>query len=251
MLITYTAILKTKKEIAPRVFHLQFSYPTDVNWSYQSGQYMIFHLPSLENEHPVCRLYSIASAPSQKNSLDFIIEIVPGGIGSSYIENMNEGDSITMQGPAGIFTLKTSDRDIVMLATGTGIAPMYSMIQEISNSKNQNPNIYLFWGLKYGKDIYLKQELDKLADENPNFQYSICLSREEKNIDDARCLKGRVTKGLENLTTDDLRPTTDFDYYLCGSPHVVESLRSDLEAKCVPKNQVYFEKFSLSNINGC
>src|SRR3990167_11416038 len=103
MLTTYTAILKTKKEIAPEVFYLQFSYPTDINWSFQAGQYMIFHLPTMESRHPVRRLYSIASAPSQKDTLDFIIEMVPGGIGSSYIENMSEGDSITMQGPAGIF----------------------------------------------------------------------------------------------------------------------------------------------------
>lgn len=244
MLITYTAILKTKKEVAPQVFYLQFSYPTDLNWSFQAGQYMIFHLPTMESGHPTRRLYSIASAPSQKDTLDFIIEMVPGGVGSMYIEKMNEGDTINLQGPAGIFTYKPSDREIIMLATGTGIAPMYSIIQEISNSKIQNPNINLFWGLKYGKDIYLKQELDKLADENPNFQYSICLSREEKNIDDARCLKGRITNGLESTIENCKSKIDNFDYYLCGSPHVVESLRSDLEAKGVPKNQVYFEKFT-------
>jgi len=244
MLITCTAILKSKKEIAPNVLLLQFSYPNDEQWSFQAGQYMIFHLPIEEKGHPARRLYSIASPPSQKDSLDFIIEIVPGGLGSAFIQKMNEGDSLTMQGPAGIFILKPSERDIVMLATGTGIAPLYSMIQEISNSKIQNPNINLFWGLKYGNDIYLKQELDKLADDHPNFQYSICLSREEKKINDARCLKGRITNGLESTIENCKLKIENFDYYLCGSPHVIESLRTDLESKGVPKSQVYFEKFT-------
>ena len=245
MLTTYTAILKTKKEIAPEVFYLQFSYPTDINWSFQAGQYMIFHLPTMESRHPVRRLYSIASAPSQKDTLDFIIEMVPGGIGSSYIENMSEGDSITMQGPAGIFTLKTSERDIVMLATGTGIAPMYSMIADrvTYNAKRGTPHIYLFWGLKFKKDIYLKNELDALADANPHFNYSICLSR-EKESSDARCLVGRVTIGLQKLIEKNSDLKTNFDFYLCGGTHVVEALKEELLKYDIPKAQIFFEKFT-------
>lgn len=245
MLITYTAILKIKKEIAPQVFHLQFSYPTYVNWSFQAGQYMIFHLPTMESGHPNRRLYSIASAPSQKDTLDFIIELVPGGLGSTYIQKMAVGNAITMQGPAGIFTLKKSDRDIVMLATGTGIAPMCSMIHEILNPlhKPVEQTIHLFWGLKYKKDVYLKKELDTLMDTNPNFQYSICLSRETESPD-ARCLIGRVTNGLQQLFETNNTSGAHFDFYLCGSPHVVEALKTDLINKHIPKDQIYFEKFT-------
>jgi len=244
MLITYTAILKSKKEVAPQVFHLQFSYPTDLNWSFQAGQYMIFHLPTMESGHPVRRLYSIASAPSQKDTLDFIIEMVPGGIGSIYIENMCEGDSITMQGPAGIFTLKPSERDIVMLATGTGIAPMYSMTREILLAPHSlQREIHLFWGLKFKKDMYLKNELDVLADAHPHFNYSVCLSREKESID-AHCLVGRVTIGLQKLIEKNSDLKTNFDFYLCGSPHVVEALKEELLKYDVPKAQIYFEKFT-------
>jgi len=245
MLITYTAILKTKKEVAPQVFYVQFSYPTDPSWSFQAGQYMIFHLPVQEKGHHARRLYSIASAPSQKDTLDFIIEMVPGGIGSLYVENMGEGDSITMQGPAGIFTLKPSERDIVMLATGTGIVPMYSMIADrvTYNAKREVPHIYLFWGLKFKKDIYLKNELAILAAAYPHFHYSICLSREKESTA-THCLVGRVTIGLRKLIekTDNLK--TNFDFYLCGDPHVVEALKEELQKNDVPKEQIFFEKFT-------
>ncbi|PIZ63070.1 hypothetical protein COY16_02785 [Candidatus Roizmanbacteria bacterium CG_4_10_14_0_2_um_filter_39_13] len=245
MLITCSAILKSKKEIAPQVFLLQFRYPTDADWSFQAGQYMIFHLPVQEKGHPARRLYSIASAPSQKDTLDFIIEIVPGGLGSSFIQEMNEGDSITMQGPAGMFTFKNSERNIVMLATGTGIAPMYSMLKEILPPLHEQSQqkIHLFWGLKYKQDMYLKKELDDLADAHPNFDYSICLSRESTSPD-ARCLTGRVTHGLHKLFNEGADSKSHFDYYLCGSPHVIEALKEELQTNDVPKEQIFFEKFN-------
>ncbi|KKQ36607.1 MAG: hypothetical protein US54_C0062G0002 [Candidatus Roizmanbacteria bacterium GW2011_GWA2_37_7] len=274
MLITHTATILKKQQLADTVWLLSFSYPDDPAWTFHAGQYMIFHLPVTENGHPARRLYSIASTPSQKDALDFIIELVPGGLGSEYIAKIQEGDTVTMQGPAGVFIFKPSKRDAVMLATGTGIAPMYSMIADrvTYTVKRETPNIFLFWGLKYKKDIYLKKELDLLVQENPNFQYSICLSREE-HVDETHCMKGRITQGLEILTSIPIvahfanissqneltsvytrsilkckgykgqQLITEFDFYLCGSPHIVEALREDLTNKGVPKEQIYFEKF--------
>jgi len=245
MLITYTATVIKKEEIAPHIYLIQLNYPENEHWSFQAGQYMIFHLPSKENGHPARRLYSIASSPLQKNGLDFIIEIVPGGLGSTFIEKIHEGEKFTVQGPAGIFTRQESPRDMVLLATGTGIAPMYSMIQEmlLAGNDNPQPNIHLFWGLKHKADIYLKKELDTLADAYSHFQYSICLSR-EKDSPNTRCLLGRVTLGLQRLIESKKDSESQFDYYLCGSPHVVEALKEDLLKKQVPKNQIFFEKFS-------
>jgi len=206
---------------------------------------MIFHLPKEENGHPARRLYSIVSSPSNTDTLDFIIELIPGGLGSDHIQNMQVGDTMTMQGPAGMFTLKDTGRNIVLLATGTGIAPIYSMIvdRRTQNTEHEPLNIYLFWGMKYKKDIYLKSELDIFANENPHFQYVICLSREEENMDDARCLKGRVNNGLQLISEYNKWNMEDFDFYICGSPHVVESLRDELETQGVPKDHIFFEKF--------
>jgi len=247
MLITYEATLLEKIKLTEDVFLLKFSYPTDTDpeWNFKAGQYMIFHLQALENGHPARRLYSIASTPVQKKSLDFIIEIVPNGLGSEVVKKMQPGDKLTMQGPAGIFTVKSPERPIVFLATGTGIAPIYSMIKDCLNSKFEirNSKIFLYWGLKYKKDVYLKNELDNLAEKNPNFQYSICLSREE-SVKDTHCLKGRVTKGLMLLATNYQLLTTNFDFYICGGPHVVESLKEYLLAQGVDKKQIFSEKFA-------
>lgn len=235
MLITYPATLTSKTKLSKNVYLLSFTLPSDETWTYEAGQYMIFHIPSSDETRPVRRLYSIASSPTNKNSVDFVIEIVPGGIGSKYIEQLAVDNVVTLQGPAGLFTYKQSARNPIFLATGTGIAPMHSIITSLIAHKSDK-QLQLFWGMKYKEDLYLLDRFDALAKENDNFKYTLCLSREE-TINDARCMKGRVTDSLKNLTTD-------FDYYLCGGKEVVESLRSFLQERNIPKEQIHFEKFT-------
>lgn len=248
MILTYNSTLLHKKLIAPHIYHLTCTRPDNDEWNFTAGQYMIFHVPQGDG-HAVRRLYSIASPPSLKESIHFVIEIVPNGIGSLYVEALKEGEKITLQGPAGIFTHKDTTRPSIYLATGTGIAPMYSMIHDLLNDSRNTQPTALFWGLKSCEDIYLTQELTALAKQHAHFYFRSCFSR----IGDMSAVAedivaytelGRVTVGLEkhlarNATKPDL-----YDYYLCGSKHVVEALREYLEAAGVPKAQVFFEKFT-------
>ena len=249
MIITYQATLLHKELVAPHIYFLKFTYPADASWDFKSGQYMIFHVPQGDG-HPVRRLYSIASSSLQKDTLDFVIEMVPNGIGSAYIEAMKVGDIATLQGAAGLFTYKPSGRKPVFFATGTGIAPIYSMIYEMLNSpQTSNEAPILFWGMKTCQDLYLVPELTKLAKEHDIFYFRTCLSREEDAStirEDVKeyALLGRVTHGVEELTVKEKTTLNDYDYYLCGSKHVVESLREYLAEKGVPKDQVHFEKFT-------
>ena len=238
MLITYSATLTKKTTLNEDVYYLSCTLPSDKTWTYEAGQYMIFHVPTDDKMRPLRRLYSIASSPTNKNTVDFIIEMVPDGIGSKYIQELAVNDIVTLQGPAGVFTYKPSTRNPIFLATGTGIAPMYSIITDLIVQKS-NKQLQLFWGMKYKKDLYLIDELAALAKQSNTFTYSVCLSR-EKDVDDTSCILGRVTDGLTNLTSN----FSNFDYYLCGGKEMVESLRSFLLEHNVPKEQVYFEKFT-------
>ena len=248
MILTFQSKLIHKKLIAPHIYHLVCSLPETSEWTFTAGQYMIFHVPQKDG-HPVRRLYSIASPPSQKNSIDFIIEIVPNGIGSMYVEDLHEGDILTLQGPAGMFTHKTTTRSSVYLATGTGVAPMYSMIHTLLNDTTNTHPIYLFWGLKNCEDLYLDKELTTLAKHHPLFYFRACFSRLE-NISQVKetvasyTELGRVTLGLEKLLKDTNTKPDEYDYYLCGSKHVVEALREYLQIAGVAKDQVFFEKFT-------
>ncbi len=248
MILTYQSTVLQKTEIAPHIYLLSCTRPDNAEWDFKAGQYIIFHVPQSDG-HPVRRLYSIASPPSQKDSLNFVIEIVPDGIGSTYVESLKEGDSITLQGAAGVFTHKNSPRPSVYLATGTGVAPMYSMLHTMLNDPTNDQPAYLFWGLKTCEDLYLKEELTSLAKNHEKFYFRTCLSRMEdmKDVSEdivAYTELGRVTMGLEKLLATAGTKPEGYDFYLCGSKHVVEALREYLQAAGVPKEQIYFEKFT-------
>lgn len=248
MLITFSSKLLSKTQVSPEVYHLRFSRPEDPSWTYLAGQYMIFAIPQEGQPLPLKRLYSIASHPENKESLDFLIEVVPNGVGSNYICGLVEGSETSLQGPAGMFTLKESDRDVIFLATGTGVAPMISAANHLHVSgeatQKANQTFHLLWGLKYLKDLYLVSELKDLASTFPSFSYSICLSREESELSEEYLMKGRVTVGLDAYVTKKQKTLHDFDFYICGGTQVVEGLRTYLEEQGVPKDQVHFEKFS-------
>lgn len=246
MLITYTATLLQKTHISPDVFFLRFSRPDDSNWTYIAGQYMIFSIPQPGDDAPIKRLYSIASHPENTASIDFLIEHVPQGVGSTFITELSEGSQVTLQGPAGIFIYKSHKRDPIMLATGTGVAPMIGMLRhELQTNTASSPRTYrLLWGLKQAADLYLREELKELAQAYPNFSYRICLSREPNMPEGDEFVSGRVTLALENMLAQEGKTYGDFDYYLCGGKMVVEGLKTYLTEKGAPSEQVYFEKFT-------
>lgn len=241
MLITYQAKLLEKQEIAPDILLLKFEKPQDPHWTYQAGQYMIFHVPTGEAGHPARRLYSIASSPEKDDTLDFIIEIVPNGIGSSFVHTLQIGAEATLQGPAGLFVHKPTDRNVIMLATGTGIAPMYAILKT-ALEKEPETHFQLFWGMKYKKDLYLTEEFEKLKKKHSHFDYTLCLSREE-GLQDSSCITGRVTTGLDILEQNGQDLTT-YHFYLCGGKNVVEAMREDLATRGIDPKHIHFERFT-------
>lgn len=241
-MITFQSTLISKQQLAQTVYLLQFSTDQAPDFSFQAGQYIIAHIPQPSGT-PLRRLYSIASPPSQKKSIELLIEAVPNGIGSTHITNLQEDDTITLQGPAGLFTIKDPNKQSIFLATGTGIAPMRSILKQLLSSQQKSPQTsspkyQLFWGLKYYADVYLFEELQQMAEEHPSFSFTICLSR-EKHLDMIEYIPrtffctGRMNPPIDNA----------YHYYICGSRHVVEDVKNDIFEKGVPKEQVHFEKF--------
>ena len=228
MLLTYKTILSRKPQLNSDtyLYHFDLIEPREIN--FKAGQYLMIKIPT--DKDPVSRLYSIASSAAEKNSFELIIQIIPGGLASSYLSNLKVKDEIIFQGPAGMFGLKENDRQKIFLTTGTGIAPVKSMLESYQLPVN---SYQLFWGMKTYKDVYL---FDKLKEFNPK----ICLSREQNlNIipeNDRKYFKlGHVDSYSPLLATA--------DYYLCGGRQIVESLKQFLVTKNVPKKNIYFEKF--------
>jgi len=158
MLSTYKTSLSKKSQLNSNTYLYHFDLIEPKEIIFKPGQYVMLKVPSING--PVSRLYSIASPNNIKNSFELIVEIVPGGLASNYLFSLKENSEVTFQGPAGMFGLKKNKRDKIFMVTGTGIAPVRSMVisnfkflisKEIPNSKLQ-----IYWGMKNYKDIYGK-----------------------------------------------------------------------------------------------
>lgn len=252
MFTSFKTILTEKKKLADSVFLFRFNLVEPKEIEFIPGQYMMLRVNNLP------RLYSIASSNKNKNYLEFVIELVEGGVGSSYLSQLKYGDEVIWQGPAGMFRLAQNEAaNRVFLATGTGIAPIRSMIE--SNLDDKKTKNYLFWGLRNFEDIYFFDEwktIEKNTDGNFKFMY--CLSRENDWLKIAEDEKkyfffGHIQQALEKFSIfpterdhasrDNFQLLNNTDFYLCGSRTVVEALRNFLASKGVEKRRIFFERF--------
>lgn len=248
MISTFQIRLDEKTQLSEHIFHVRFT-PVDFQLDFKPGQYVILHVPQ-ENGHPARRLYSFASPASQKSYFDLIVEIVPNGIASQHLMKMQIGETITAQGPAGMFVPNAQPTDSVFLATGTGIAPIRSMIHYLIENHSQN-KLYLFWGFPYKKSVYLYDEFAQLAKDNPNFIFMNCLSREEDmnaiitEVEKPHYAKGHVNDAMEAVEAISGN-LNGHHYYVCGGPKMVESMKDYLlNQKQIPRENIHFEKFTV------
>lgn len=240
MLITYPAKLITKSRLTDSVWKFTFTKPEDDSWSFIPGQYMLFHIP--DGEKKVIRQYSILSQPHEKY-LEFLIELVSHGKAGEFLGHISPGETMNMQGPAGVFTFQTQKtKDVVFLATGTGIVPIYSIIVDQLVRKSTQ-HLILFVGFRTMQDVLLFEELKTLSEQNSRFTFKICLSRECPSENNTYCLEGRVNQGVQQMLKNGIAPD-GVDYYLCGENTIVNSLEEFLADLGVPKNQIHFERFT-------
>jgi len=243
MLILYQTQLTNKISLAGNVYLFEFSLiePKEIN--FLAGQYIIL-LINLADKI-LTRLYSIASSPRQKNSFELVVELVEKGIGSTYLKNLKIGEKVLFKGPAGVFTLKENNKNKIFFATGTGIAPIKSMLYQILNSKPQISK-YLFWGLRKKEDVYFLEEFKKIMQEDKNFKFKICLSREENldQISNEFFSSGHIDQVFERDLYDKIKNyLINYEFYICGSRTIVESLSQFLTQKSISPSQIFFEKF--------
>jgi NAD(P)H-flavin reductase len=230
MLNQYKTRLILKNQLTKNVLFLRFQLVEPKEIVFIPGQYLMLKI----EDKP--RLYSIASSSFEKNIVEFIVEILPGGLASTYFTNLKDGQEVVFYGPAGHFQMKTANKKNIFLTTGTGLAPVLSILK----STKDNSNNYLYWGVRYFQDIYLFEQLKK-------YQTKICLSREKdllmiKNEERKYFDLGHIDEVMEkdffnNQSFDDLR------FYLCGGREVVESLKQKLILKGILPENIIFEKF--------
>ena len=213
--------------------------PKEESIDFTAGQFVTMDLPISDKRLKRWRSYSVANAPNGSNVLEFCVVKLDGGAATEYLFNdLNVGENIRFKGPDGTFVLPDPiEKDLVLICTGTGVAPYRSMLIDLQKSKKPHKNIHLIFGTRYEDGILYREEFEQMEKDIPGFKYSIALSREE----DWNGTKGYVHQIYMDKYKD-LRP--DVDFYICGWSNMIDDAVANLILKLgYDKSQVHYELY--------
>ena len=214
------------------------------------------------NPAPVTRAYSMASYPAEGNQLMLNVRIasppprttgIPPGIASSYIFNCKKGDKVTISGPFGEFFMKDTDREIMFIGGGAGMAPMRSHIFDLFHTKKSDRKATFWYGARSKREMFYDDHFKKIEAEFPNFKYYVGLSdpQPEDNWQIKKSLEDNDADGytgfihqviLENYLNDHEAPE-EIEYYLCGPPMMNDAIQKMLFDLGVEKEMIAFDDF--------
>ena len=224
---------------APDVAVLTLQLPANEVLRYHAGQYVEFIL-----RDGARRSYSMANAPhtqADKPAIELHIRHMPGGKFTEHVFGaMKEKEILRVEGPFGSFFLREdSDKPIVLLASGTGFAPIKAIIEYLEFKGLTRPAV-LYWGCRSKADLYLHDWAEAAAARLPNLRYVPVLS--EPKPEDG--WKGR-TGLVHQAVMADLPDLSGHQVYACGAPIMVESARKDFLARCgLPADEFYADSFT-------
>jgi propane monooxygenase reductase subunit len=221
---------------------LRLKITEDAGLRFHPGQYVDIAIPGT-GEH---RSFSMANITVADGVLEFIIKRYPGGKFSSLLEGtLQPGDPLTVTGPYGTFTLRvSSDRRLVFVGGGAGMSPILSLLGQMAESGNEREAVY-YYGARTEADLFHAEEMAQLAERLPKFRFVPCLSESWPDGwpgDGVEGETGLVTQVLERCEEN----LTDCDVYLCGPPPMIDAALPLLDALGVPKEQIFYDKFTIT-----
>jgi CDP-4-dehydro-6-deoxyglucose reductase, E3 len=224
---------------ASDVMILQLQLPANQNLQYRAGQYVEFIL-----RDGARRSYSMANAPSQLGSppaIELHLRHMPGGKFTDHVFTaMKEKDILRMEGPFGSFFLREeSNKPIILLASGTGFAPIKAILQHMQ-AKAITRDVVLYWGARRKADLYQHEWCDATAAAMPHLRYVAVLSEAEPT--DAWTGRTGFVHQAVMLDWPDL---SQHQVYACGAPVMVEAAERDLVARCgLPAEEFFADSFT-------
>lgn len=226
----------TIEKVAPDVVVLTLQLPASERLNYRAGQYIEIMLR--DNKR---RSYSMASAPVEGGPVSLHIRHMPGGLFTDQVfGTMKERDILRFEGPMGTFFLREdSDKPVVLLASGTGFAPLKAIVEHMINEQSPRP-ITLYWGGRRPHDLYMDALCRQWAADLPQFTYVPVVS-DALPEDEWRGRTGFVHQAV----MADLPDLSAYQVYACGAPIVVESANRDFVQLCqLPADEFYADAFT-------
>ena len=227
---------------SPTVRSFWLEFPDREVLDFRPGQFLTLDLPIGQTRRDGWRSYSIAAAPDGSNQTELCIVRLPEGKGTGYLfESASVGSDVMTKEPAGVFTLPEGplQKDIVMICTGTGVAPFRAMLQD--RLEKETVKFHLIFGCRTAEDLLYREEFEAMARSHSNFTYSVAVSREEiEATNEMRTTKSYVHPVYEAKYAD-IR--TNVRFYLCGWAVMVDEAKARLLKLGYPQEQILGELY--------
>ncbi|MFW0785376.1 benzoate 1,2-dioxygenase electron transfer component BenC [Gordonia sp. CPCC 206044] len=236
---TFTGTVVELERLSESTMRLGVEIPNRADLAFLPGQYVNISVPGTDDGQGalLTRSYSFANGPHEER-LVFLVKLTPGGAMSTYLtERAQRGESITFTGPHGSFFLREATRPVLLLAGGTGLAPILAMLRKLHDD-NSRRKVHLIYGVSTDTDLVALDEIEYFARELPGFTWDHCVS----DPNSAAVNKGYVMSLIEPGHLYD----GDVAIYLCGPPPMVESVRKHVADAGIDPTGFYYEKFALA-----
>jgi len=273
----YECTVQSNRDVATFIREFTVELPEGIDLNFKAGGYIQLDIPPYEisyldfgiadrfrdtwekcrlldlkavNREPCFRAYSMANCPAEKGLVMLNIRIAlpppglqcPPGIASSYLYSLKPGDTITVSGPYGEFFIKETDREMVYIGGGAGMAPMRSHLFHLFKTLRTGRRVSYWYGGRSFRELFYVEEFRALEKEFPNFSFHIGLSepQPEDQWDGPVGFIHQVV--LEHYLKDHPDPD-EIEYYLCGPPMMLEAVANMLYNLGVEKEQIAFDDF--------
>lgn len=221
-----------------RLFRFKLVAPPHMQ--YKAGQYIQFQSPEYGDiSDSVYRAYSMCGDCEERDQIELMVRRVPEGIATTYMfDHLKVGEEVTLTGPFGDFYKRDTDRRMICIAGGSGMAPIRSIMLGMSTEEIEKRLPIFFFGARSMRDLFMLEEWKEFEKLNPGFRFIPVLSApgpDDKWDGDT----GRVTEIISRYV-DDL---SDCEGYLCGSPGLLNACVDTLTGLGIPEERIYYDKF--------
>jgi len=210
----------------------------------------------MKNTEPIFRAYSMANHPAEGNIIMLNIRIatppwdrtknawmeVNPGICSSFVFACKPGDKVTISGPYGEFFIKDTQKEMIYIGGGAGMAPLRSHIFHLFNTLRSNRKVSFWYGGRSERELFYTDQFRKIEEEFPNFQYNIALS-EPLPEDNWTGYKGFIHQVLIANYLNNHPEPEEIEYYFCGPPMMNAAVIKMLDDLGVPDENISFDDF--------
>jgi Na+-transporting NADH:ubiquinone oxidoreductase subunit F len=273
----FNGTVRSNRNVATFIKELIVDLPPGVDLDFRAGGYIQIDIPkyqlsfkdfeveeeyradwdrfsfwdlSGENSEPCFRAYSMANHPAEGNQVMLNVRIatpppkldVPPGVASSYIFNLKPDDKVQISGPFGEFFAKESDREMVYIGGGAGMAPMRSHIFDLFHTKRTTRKVSYWYGARSLREMFYADHFEEIEKEMPNFSFHVALS-EPQPEDNWTGPTGFIHSVVLEQYLDNHPDPSEIEYYLCGPPLMISAVQKMLYDLGVENEMIAFDEF--------